>query len=70
MADAKPSNADYLRRTVRRALIGLTLVVLIVAGAAIWHVRPIHHRFHTDADTIREPAETASLRQILWQPPV
>ena len=52
----------------RRLLAGTILVML---GTIVWaslRQLPVIHRFYTDADTIREPAETARTRDILWQP--
>ncbi|MCH7526782.1 MAG: PD40 domain-containing protein [Planctomycetes bacterium] len=55
---------------VKRLLIGLCVIALAGVGTVAWHVRPIRHKFYTDADTIKEPIATAIIRHILWQPAV
>ncbi len=55
---------------MKRILIVLMIVVsAVAAGAGWWVLRPSRTTFLTDAETIREPAETVSLREVLWQPP-
>jgi len=46
------------------------LTVLSAAGAIAWFLRQRENTFYTDADSIQEPLETASLRDILWTPAV
>ena len=55
-------------RARRIIITGSVLVGVMVAAiaAVLW---PRTRSFYTDADTIKEPAETAGLRDILWQPP-
>jgi hypothetical protein len=52
----------------RRILTGLILLSLAGVGGLILRQLPLTNRFYTDADTIREPADTALTRDILWQP--
>lgn len=54
----------------RYIITTMVLVVLTVAGTIAWHLRPVQHDFFTDADTIKTPADSAMLRDILWQPPI
>lgn len=59
-----------LGRWLRRLLFGLAFVLgtgALVLAVVLW---PSKHTIYTDAETINEPAETAQLRDILWQPPV
>lgn len=55
---------------MKRVLIIIGVVLLAGAtGAAGWVLWPRHLTFYSDAGHIREPAESARLREILWQPP-
>lgn len=56
---------------MKRFLV-ITAGVLAVgaAGTAAWVLWPRHQTFYSDAAAIREPAESARLREILWQPPI
>lgn len=49
----------------------VALALLALAGLAgiTWRLWPERRTFYTDADTIRDPAGEAPLREILWQPP-
>lgn len=51
-------------------LVGLGIAALAALGAAVWYMSPVRQAYYSDADTIREPADTARVRDILWQPPV
>ncbi|UCF33541.1 MAG: PD40 domain-containing protein [Phycisphaerales bacterium] len=55
----------------RRSILLWSLVLAVFAGgvAAGWAFWPREIAFYTDADTIRQPAENAPVRDILWQPP-
>ena len=53
----------------RRLAVSLLLFVFVAAGTAWWFLRPTPITFLTDADTIREAATQASLREVLWQRP-
>ena len=45
-------------------------VVLAAAGlAAWWQSRPVTRAYYTDGAQTRVPAQTASTRDVLWQPP-
>ncbi|MCG3131595.1 MAG: hypothetical protein FLDDKLPJ_02399 [Phycisphaerae bacterium] len=50
------------RLGVAGAVLATVIVVVVLSG-------PRARFFYTDADTIREPAESAALRDVLWQPP-
>ena len=59
--------------TMKRWLLD-TLIVLtgaaILTGAAAWvWLRPQQSAFYTDADTIRVPRSSVTVREVLWQPP-
>lgn len=55
---------------MKRVLIIIGVVLLAGAtGAAAWVLWPRHQTYYSDAGDIREPAESARLREILWQPP-
>jgi hypothetical protein len=56
---------------MRRLVVGTIIAVLVVLAAAIgWLLRPEVHSYYTDADQIKEPAAQAPLRDVLWQPSV
>ncbi len=61
------------RRTVsrwlKRVLMASSLLVLAALIGLVWHQWPERRAFYTDAESIRDPARTASLRDILWQAP-
>jgi len=57
------------RRRVRVLLIA-TLAAIAAVLAIAWRLRPRESIFLTDGDSIRELASSASVRQILWEPPV
>ena len=60
-----------MKLTINRAIIGVALVGVIVCAVMItMHFIPDSRQFFTDADTIKQPSADASLRDILWQPPV
>ncbi len=47
-------------------------IILFGVGAAAfaaWRLIPQHRTFYTDAESIREPAESSRPRDILWEPP-
>ena len=50
-------------------LIGLCIIAIIAAVAIICYMQPVRRVYLTDADTIKQPVETAIARDILWQPP-
>lgn len=55
---------------MRRSLIAMGVVVLAATvGLVAWRTWPLSRTFYTDADTIKTPTQSASLREILWQPP-
>ena len=55
--------------TMKRILVGASVLVLLCAAALSWYLWPRRHRYYTDGDLIRQPARTAVVREILWQPP-
>lgn len=56
---------------MKRVLISVMVLLALGAGALlIWRYLPSGHTYFTDADTIREPAATARVRDVLWEPPV
>lgn len=59
-----------MKRILKPFLISLAVVILAATGFVAWHLWPMQHRYYTDADTIKMPQEAASVREILWQPPV
>lgn len=56
--------------TLRRFML-FTLVAAVLGGVAAlaWRVAPRTSRYYTDADTIREPVDSQTPRDVLWQPP-
>ena len=54
----------------RFLVISGILLAVGLTGAAAWVLWPRHQTFYSDAAAIREPAESARLREILWQPPI
>ena len=50
-------------------IIGAGLALAGAVAFAVWRFAPQRQTFYTDADTIREQADLALLRDILWQPP-
>jgi len=55
---------------MKRLIIGIVIILLLAAvGVTAWHLMPIRHAFYTDAETIRAPASSAPIRDILWEPP-
>lgn len=55
-------------RSRHKAILLLIAMVAITAATA-WFTWPITLSYYTDANTIHEDAGTASLRNILWDPP-
>ncbi|MCP4593445.1 MAG: hypothetical protein GY842_22135 [bacterium] len=69
-SDGAARNSPHPRRRARRWL-GV-LCIIVVAGAICvggWTLLPERRTYYTDADTIKVPADTAPVRDILWQPP-
>ncbi len=69
---SEETQATEVRNTARwgRWLVfAIVLAVLVGIGVALVRLIPVTHRYYTDADMIRTPAETAPTRDILWQPP-
>jgi hypothetical protein len=59
-----------MRRSVKWLLIGSGIFGAAGVAGLVWYLQPERHRFYTDADTIKQPLESATPRDILWQPPV
>lgn len=57
------------RSPLRIFLISGAVIVALCLAMALWHIRPVRHRFYTDADTIHRSVDVATTRDILWQPP-
>lgn len=56
---------------MKRGIIVFGVVLAVAAAAfATWRLLPPGQTYFTDANTIREPAATAAVRDILWEPPV
>ncbi len=53
-----------------RAVLVAGLIALVGGGAVAWRLRPRTSIFLTDGETIREPVGAASVREVVWQPPV
>lgn len=47
----------------------MVVLIAVAGGAWWWFLRPTRMTFLTDAETIRESAATATLREVLWQTP-
>ncbi len=58
------------RFPLRILLLTVGPLLLLGTAALLWHDREQRIGYFTDADTIRTPARTASLRDVLWQPPL
>lgn len=51
--------------------IALAVVILLIAAVSfLRYALPARQSFYTDGRTIKEPANTARPRDILWQPPI
>jgi hypothetical protein len=60
-----------MKKAANIILWGVLLASVVgAAGAAAWVLRDRTETFYTDADAIREPVESASLRDVLWRPPL
>lgn len=71
MTDNSERTADSNRRRWGRPLLVVLLALfLVVAGLFAWRVWPRQRTFYTDAASIRQSAEEALLRDVLWEPPV
>ena len=55
---------------MKRFLALASVLALLSAGTLVWYLWPRRNAFYTDGALIRRPAQTAVLREILWQPPV
>ncbi len=69
MADDNGTGKSTPRIGARGVLWCAAFFGVAAVGIAAWQLWPTTHRFYTDADSIREPAATAVVRDILWQPP-
>ncbi len=49
-------------------LVTLLALATIAGGAFLWHTRERKDWFYTDAETIRQRAARAPVRDVLWQP--
>ncbi|MBU0638439.1 MAG: hypothetical protein KKB50_06200 [Planctomycetes bacterium] len=58
-----------MRRFLKWFLGAVAVLALAVGSGLVWYNLPERNRFYTDADTIRQALETATPRDILWQPP-
>ena len=65
----RPDALALLGRWLRRLLLCLALALALAAVALAITLWPTKHTVYTDADSITEAAETALLRDILWEPP-
>lgn len=59
-----------MKRWRARALLLLAVFAVTVGGLIAWRLRPRESVFFTNGDSIRELASSASIREILWEPPV
>ena len=64
-----PAKGRAGNRWRRPFVIGLGMALAVALGGMGFALRSITRTFYTDADTINEPATTAKVRDILWQPP-
>jgi len=55
--------------SLKKILTAAIILLFVIAGAAIWRSLPLRTAYYTDANTIRQPAGSAAIREILWQPP-
>lgn len=56
---------------MKRFIICLVAAIALgLVGGAAWLYWPRHDTYFSDADTIRTPAGIATVREILWQPPM
>ena len=55
---------------MKRVLVAASLFTLLGGGALTWYLWPRRHAIYTDGQRIHQPAGTAVLREILWQPPL
>ncbi len=55
-------------RTLRNIVIGVSAAVVIAGTAVVWYTRERRTSFLTDAESIREAAAGARVRDVLWQP--
>jgi len=67
--DRDPQPAPRRRTRRRWILVTVGLLLLGVAGSAVWQLLPETETVYTDAGSLRIPADLAKLRDILWQPP-
>lgn len=58
-----------MNRTIRWLLIATVALAVAGIGFATWRLTGRSFRFYTDGDRIRQRAERAWPRDILWQPP-
>ena len=59
-----------MSRPVKILVITLTIALFAVAGLLAWRLKPTREKLFTDGETIRRPVAQATIRDILWQPPI
>jgi hypothetical protein len=55
---------------VKRLLVVAFIAAVAIGAFTAWRFFPAGQTYLTDANTIREPADTAQVRDVLWEPPV
>ncbi|MFQ5494430.1 MAG: hypothetical protein ACE5EX_03530, partial [Phycisphaerae bacterium] len=63
--DANTSGYGWARTVIVCAIV----VTLLIGTVLVVRAIPVTRRYYTDADTIRQPLDQATARDILWQPP-
>ena len=55
---------------MKRLFIVALITTAAIGAIAVWRLFPPGQTYFTDAHTIKEPAATAQVRDVLWEPPV